>query len=42
MKELKTFAENFKAVFELEDMIAMIFTIAGVCISVILISGIFG
>ena len=42
MKELKTFAENFRAVFELEDIIAMIVMTAGTYFGVILISGIFG
>lgn len=42
MKELKSFAENFKAVFELEDILAMIFMTAGTYISVILVSGILG
>ena len=42
MKELKSFAENFKAVFELEDIIAMIAMTAGTYFSVILISGVFG
>ena len=42
MKELKSFAENFKAVFELEDIIAMIAMTAGTYFSVILISGILG
>ena len=42
MKEIKSFAENFKAVFELEDIIAMIAMTAGTYFSVILISGILG
>ena len=42
MKELKSFAENFKAVFEVEDIIAMIAMTAGTYFSVILISGILG
>lgn len=42
MKEIKTFAENFREVFELEDIIAMIAMTAGTYFSVILISGILG
>ena len=42
MKELKEIVETFKAVFEPEDIIAMITMIAGTYFSVILISGILG
>lgn len=42
MKELRAFIENFRAVFEPKDIIAMAILIIGTYISMILISGIFG
>lgn len=42
MKEIKEIRETIKAVFELEDIIAMITMIGGTYFSVVLISGVLG